>query len=243
MKLFLLIAAIFLVFILPSVAAAETMVVSYLGDPASIKGYNILKAAYGRLGIDLKAETMPHERSLRSANSGETDGDVMRIAGIEAQFSDLIRVPEPVYSFDVVAFSTGLTFKVEGWNSLRPYSLCVARGMRVAEQGTEGMDRTVANSVEQIIEMLRNGRCQLLIAGPSTWLDIDRLRAGPILMLEPPIVSVPLYHLLNRKHAPLVPRLAEILGEMRKDGTIAAIIAEEDRDLEAARRRNSIPGR
>lgn len=243
MKLFLLIAAIFLVFVLPSVAAAEAMVVSYIGDPASIKGFNILKAAYGRLGIDLKAETMPHERSLRLANSGETDGDVMRIAGIEAQFSDLIRVPEPVYSFDVVAFSTGLTFKVEGWNSLRPYGLCIVRGMRVAEQGTEGMDRIIANNVEQIIEMLRNGRCQLLIAGPSTWLDIDRLRAGPILMLEPPIVSVPLYHLLNRKHAVLAPRLAEILKQMREDGTIAAIIAEEDRDLEAARRRNSITGR
>ncbi len=219
------------------------MVVSHIGDAASIKAFRILEEAYRRLGIQLRSEAMGHERSLRSANSGETDGDVMRMAGIEAQFSDLLRVPEPLYDYEVTAFTAGLTFKVEGWDSLRPYSLCVNRGMKVAEQGTEGMDRVFAHSPEQMIQMLRNGRCDVLVAGSPTWLEIDRLNAGPVRELTPPIVKTPLYHLLNRRHAALVPRLAETLAAMRREGTIAEIIADADREIMMARRRSGFADR
>jgi len=228
---------------LPEPAAAETLVLSHLGnDQATGQAFHILQEAYRRLGIEVREELLPHERSLRAANAGETDGEVMRMAGIEAQYPDLVRVPEPVVTFDAVAFTTGLAFQVDGWESLRPYPVCINRGMKMAEQGTEGMNRMFGTSVEQIIEMLRRGHCLVAVLGRFAWLEFDRLDAGPIRELEPPIASLPLFHYVNRRHAALVPKLAETLRQMRRDGTTAAIIAIDQQPIAAARQRNSLPG-
>jgi polar amino acid transport system substrate-binding protein len=223
-------------------SSAESWVVSQIaGDQTSVKAFRIVHEAYHRLGIEVRGELLPNARALISADRGETDGDVIRIAGIEASYPNLVRVPEPVLNFETVAFTTGLTFEVAGWDSLRPYGICVFRGMKVAEQGTEGMNRTMANDAGQVIEMLRAGRCDVAVLGPTSWIDIDRLHAGPMRALEPPIATVPLFHYVNRRHADLAPRLAETLRRMREDGTVTALSAPEDEAIEAARRRNALP--
>lgn len=223
--------------------AAESMVISQMiGEPVSAKAYPIIREAYRRLGIDLQTALLPRERSLLSADSGETDGEMIRIAGINAQYINLIRVPEPVFTFDVIAFTAGLKFAVNGWESLRPYSLCVPRGLKAAEKNTEGMQRMVANTTDQAILMLSGGRCQVAILGHELWPDVERLHAGPLRALDPPIVRIPLYHYLNRRHADLVPKLAATLITMRNDGTTAALLAEaENPEIQGARQRNSLP--
>lgn len=227
---------------LPGPGLAETLVLSHIpNDRPTAQAFRILQEAYRRIGIEVREELLPHERSLRAANSGQTDGEVMRIAGIEAQFPNLIPVPESVQTFDAMAFTTGLTFKVEGWESLRPYPICVNRGLKLAEQGTEGMNRVLVTTVDQMAEMLRRGHCLVAVFGRAGWLEFDRLHAGPIRELEPPIASLPLFHYVNRRHEALVPKLAEALRRMRRDGTIAALTALDDQPIAEARKRNSLP--
>ena len=234
---------------LAPVQAAESisrpqMVISQMDDDPilSVKAFHIMREAYRRLGIELRPDLLPRERALMSADSGETDGDLIRAAGIDARYINLVPVPEPVVTFDAVGFTTGLKFTVDGWNSLRPYSLCIMRGMKLAEQGTEGMQRLIANTTDQAILMLSAGRCQVAVLGHQVWLDIERLHAGPMRALDPPVASVPLYHYLHRRHADLAPRLAETLRQMRDDGTSATLLVDErDRAIDAARRRNSLP--
>lgn len=222
-------------------AALEYVVISHIeNDVPTAQGFRILHEAYRRLGIEAREQFLPHERSLRHADNGETDGDVMRMAGLEASYPGLVRVPEPLVSFDAVAFTTGFTFKVDGWDSLRPYTICIARGMKMAERNTEGFNRMLANSADQLLAMLRHDRCQVGVMGPASWLEIDRLKAGPLKALEPPIASIPLYHYVNRRHADLAPRLAEVLRQMRRDGTTETLIQQEAKPIQDARQRNSV---
>lgn len=227
----------------PARAAEELVLVHLPDDVPTAQAFLILKEAYRRIGIPVREELMPHDRALRSADSGDVDGDVMRIAGIETLYPNLVRVPESVISFEAVAFTTGLAFKVDGWESLRPYTLCVSRGQKMVEQGTQGMDKIALTSVEQMIESLRRGRCQVAIVSREIWLNVDELKAGPMRALEPPIISVPLYHYVNKRHQALVPRLAETLRQMRRDGSTATITAANDERIEAARRRNEVVAR
>ncbi len=243
-----LMVAVFLAWLSPGRAAesmpGSQMVVSQMADDPvlSVKAYRVVHEAYRRLGIDLRAELLPRERALMSADGGETDGDLVRAAGVDAQYINLVRVPEPVITFDVIAFTAGLKFAVDGWDSLRPYSLCIMRGMKLAEQGTEGMSRLIANTADQAILMLGAGRCQVAVLGNEVWPDIERLQAGPLRALDPPITSVPLYHYVHRRHAELVPRLAGALHAMRNAGAFAALLAGgEDDAVAAARRRSSLP--
>jgi polar amino acid transport system substrate-binding protein len=227
---------------LPTRSHGQSVVLSHIhNDKPTALTFKVLQEAYRRLGIEAKEEFLPHERSLRASDAGEVDGEVMRIAGLEKEYPNLLRVPEPIYEFDTIAFTTGLVFKVEGWESLRPYQLCVLRGLKLSEQGTEGMNRMIGNSVDHLIEMLRRDRCQVAILGRASWLEIDRLKAGPLRELQPPIATLQLFHYVNKRHAALVPKLAETLRQMRVEGVISAITASEDQAIAEAKRRNSFP--
>lgn len=226
---------------LPGAGMASPLVISQIeGDPLSSRAFQIVHEAYRRIGIEARVEPLPNERGIVSADNGDTDGDTMRMAGIEARYPNLVRVPEPVLNYDSIAFTAGLSFRVNGWDSLRPYSLCVIRGMKLAEKGSEGMHRDLVASAELTFRMLKAGHCQVAILGEAIWLEIDRLGAGPLRALAPPIETTPLYHYVHRRHADLVPRLTEALRQMRKDGTVAAILAADRAAIQAARERSSV---
>ncbi len=221
--------------------AQESVLLSRREDPLAPFAAKIAFEAFRRIGLKAGFVQLPSERALQSADNGQTDGDLVRVAGIEKLYPNLVQVPEPMLTYDTVAFTKGLGFKIEGWESLRPFRLCVLRGMKLAEQGTEGMDRTISNDVSQAIMMLGAGRCEVALLGYIAWLEIDRMQAGTLRSLDPPVASTPLYLFVNKKHTALVPKLAEAMREMRSDGTTGKILEQKERDIQAARQRNAMP--
>ena len=222
--------------------ATDFTVATVEGDPLRQTGFAIIQEAYRRIGVAARSVYLPNERGLRAAALGEVDADTMRVAGTEQRYTDLVPVPEMLLTFDGLVFTTGLTFKVDGWDSLRPYSICVLRGFKVAEQATQGMQVTFGESTAGVIQMLHAGRCQVTVLDAPVWLEIDRLKAGPMLTLTPPVVSLPLYHYVHRSHADLAPKLAAALRDMRADGTTERLLAADEAPIEAARRRNLAVG-
>jgi polar amino acid transport system substrate-binding protein len=221
------------------VGADEAIVLSQRDDPLARIAAKIASEAYRRIGLNVSFEILPSERALQAADSGLTGGDLVRMAGIEKLYPNLVQVPEPMLNYDNVAFTTGLGFKVDGWDSLRPFKLCILRGMKLAEQATEGMDRTVGNDVPQLIMMLRAGRCEVAVLANIVWPEIDRLKMGPLRSLDPPISSVPLFLYVNKRYADMVPKLRDALRQMRSDGALGRILDESDREIQAARQRNT----
>jgi polar amino acid transport system substrate-binding protein len=190
--------------------------------------------------LEAKAELLPNERGIISANNGDTDGDTMRMAGLESKYGNLVRVPEPVILLNIVAFTAGLQFRVEGWESLRPYSLCIVRGFKLGETRTEGMHRELPSTAEAALRMVKAGHCQVATMGEALWLLVDELKLGPLRSLDTPVETTPLYHYVNARHAGLVPKLSETLKAMRQDGTIDRILAADRAAVQAARERNSV---
>jgi len=220
--------------------AAEVFAVSQIqGDSLSFRGFEIVREAYRRIGLSAEADIRPSERGILSANEGDTDGDTMRVAGMEAKYPNLVRVSEPVLMFNTVAFTSGLKFEVKGWESLRPYSLCIVRGFKLGETRTEGMSREMPTTNEAALRMLKAGNCQVAPIGEALWLLIDQMELGPLRALQPPVESTPLYHYVNVRHAALAPRLAGALAAMRADGTIDRILATDRAAIEAAKARSS----
>ncbi|MBF0324283.1 substrate-binding periplasmic protein [Magnetospirillum moscoviense] len=216
----------------------ETLVLSQgINDPLPARALLILREAYRRLGITIETEQVPNERAIVLADSGQTSGDLIRIAGLSATYPNLIQVPEPVVTFESTAFTAGLTFPVKGWESLRPYRLCVLRGNKLAEINTEGMNREIVGTIEGMGRMVIAGHCEVAVLGRQVWLEVDRHGLRPLISLDPPIQVVPLYHYVHRRHADLVPRLAKVLKELNADGTSARLVAADDHAIEEARRR------
>lgn len=222
--------------------AAQTLTLSQIADdPITDSGMRIVNEAYHRLGIMVKAELLPPERAISYADQGKTDGDVARLGGFESSYHHLQRVPVPLMYIDILAYTAGRQIRIENWQSLRPYRLCVRNGIKVMMDNTEGMARELVDNTDQAVKMLRARRCDIAILSNMAWLDIDRLQAGPMRALKPALSVIPLYHYLNEEHADLIPQLSTVLQQMRSDGSISRIRNQDERAMRTAQQRQSVP--
>ncbi len=206
--------------------AADTDI--YLLDAISVP---ILKLAYARLGIKIHSlNNVPLERSLVFANDGTIDGEVQRIDGISEQYPKLIKVTESFHSMQASIFTKKHHFEVNGWESIKGYSVGIIRGMKYAEQNTLGFKRILANQTEQLFDLLVYDRVDICIANRSTaQLFLSRMakrgnkKYQGIIELSPQVQFIPLYHYLHKRHAALVPKITLILQEMKASGLIEEI--------------------
>ncbi|XHS77794.1 hypothetical protein ACFJGW_19070 [Burkholderiaceae bacterium UC74_6] len=199
-------------------------------------GIALLREAYARLGLKLQEVDVPAERALRMSNDGSLDGEALRVEGLEQIYPNLIRVPVAVLATSVEAIAVDPSIRVSKWEDLRSLSLCIPHGIKAIELRTAGMRTYAVNSSQQIIKMLQIKRCQVGVIASPTWVDYESLDWTGI-RFAGRLEAVPLYHYLHKRHAKLVPRIANALEQMRKQGAIARMQRATDDEAAAARAR------
>lgn len=193
-------------------------------DPATDIAERIMREANRRLGITLVVHKLPGERTLLYANSGKMDGELYRKLGMDRQYPNLLIVPVPLQTYEIVIFSRGTSFAVSGWESLRPYSLGFVRGIKIIQENTRGMRVEAVPTMSLAFEKMMMGRTDLVLGNRASGMAVIKLmRIDGITVLEPELASFPVYHYLNKKYEGLVPRLATVLRQMQADKTIERI--------------------
>jgi polar amino acid transport system substrate-binding protein len=185
-------------------------------------GESVLLEAYKRLNISIRANYVPAKRALHISNSGEVDGELHRVDGVSAIWQDLIQVPVAINCIKATAFSIDHQFEVNGWESLKPYSVGVRRGVIFSWVGARGLDVTTVNNNQQLFGMLAAGRTDVIVV--SLLNGLKTLESGSykdIMVLTPSIELYPLYHYLHVRHKDLIPELIQVLQDMRAEGVIA----------------------
>lgn len=203
-------------------------------DPATKIAERIMEIAYRRLGMSMNVHYLPGERSLRSANNGEMDAELYRKLGMDRDYPNLVIVPVPLMTYEIVIFTNGTNFVVNGWESLRPYTIGFVKGIKIIEQNTIGMKLESAPTVRQAFQKMLLGRSDIVVSNRiSGQAVLDEIKQTDITVLTPPLATFPVFHYLNKKHAALVPALTEVLQKMQKDKTIEgiqnAVLAEMQR--------------
>jgi polar amino acid transport system substrate-binding protein len=186
----------------------------------------MVRAVFREVGLDaeLLIYPMATERGMLNANEGVDDGLAMRVAGLEKQYPNLIRVPEPIAINDFVALTTRLRFPTKNWDSLQPYVVGYIIGWKVFEQNVpSGRQLTLVRDADQLFNLLASGRVDVALY--ERWQGLARTRAMGLQVqaMEPPLVRTPMYIYLNKKHAELVPRVAQALVKLKRNGTYARI--------------------
>ena len=181
----------------------------------------LVVAVFRDLGIEAEVIIYPTatERGMLNANEGVDDGLAMRVAGLEKQYPNLIRVPEEVILNDFVAYTTGERFSTNSWDSLIPYSVTYIIGWKVFEQNVpKGREITLVRDADQLFGLLKTNRADIALY--ERWQGLVKVRemGFKVQVLEPPLVRTKMYMYLNKKHAELVPRVAQALAKMKQDG-------------------------
>ncbi len=217
--------------------AQDQLVISETGGGTWISqtiALRVLQDAYQQLNIRIQVIGYPAERVLYSANSGDTDGALLRMAGLEKDYPNLIRVPVPIFYYDLMVFTKELDFQVKGWQSLSPYTINFMRGNKLAEKHTSGMKVETTTTTEQTLRKLAVGRTEVVVGARSVICLVKSLKLKGIRMLEPPLERLPLYHYLHKRHRTLVQRLEVIIKRMEKNKEIKRITDETMQDFIAS---------
>ncbi|MGY8872016.1 MAG: substrate-binding periplasmic protein [Pseudomonadales bacterium] len=207
--------------------AQERFVFSTMGSRVGDTVETVIKEAYQRLGIEVEVSKFPGRRSMATSNSGETDGELVRIIHIDKEFKNLIRVPVSVYTMESVAATRNIELSHWTAEHLTQYKVGRVSGVVWSEKLTKEMSTVVADDYETLLHMMMYGRMDIILGARASLVSTsNKLNLSGIKILEPPINKVSLYHYLHKKHIDLVPKITEALQQMTQEGRIKQIKEE-----------------
>ncbi|MFT5660118.1 MAG: polar amino acid transport system substrate-binding protein [Sulfurimonas sp.] len=218
-NLFLL---LFLFFLPIHVAALSLKISSGFDAPETYLIESVLREGFKRANIDLVFQTLPNQRSLLNANKGISDGEASRIWKINEYYPNLIRVPVSTHSIDLVVLSKE-KIDVKDFSQLKKYNVGVVRGMKIAEklvQESKPRSYIAATNNLTLIKMLENNRIDVIVSSKIGLLvSLKESKSKDLYMIERPLLSLPLYMHLHKKHQELIPRFEKAFKSMIEDGT------------------------
>lgn len=186
--------------------------------PAHVEAWQVVKAAARRAGVQVSMQALPSERGMILANRGELDGAIGRTMLATGDYPDLLPVPEPIHLYLPTAYAYRAFDVRGGWEALRGRSVCMRRGYTLTEKRTRGLQRQRLDNDASLIRMLRSGGCEIAIMGFDNKAMQAAMASDPALLkLSPPLEEVPLYLVLHKRHADLVPRLAQAIKQVKRD--------------------------
>jgi polar amino acid transport system substrate-binding protein len=184
----------------------------------------LLPEAYARLGLTVRVIEVPPNRADLMVTSGEGDAFVFSDSRYPLSHPGALLVPVPIGYDEIVVFSRSASFKVLGWDSLKPFTIGFLKSMWIVEDHLAGFKAEPANQPDLVLLKLAAGRTDLAVM-PSA-LGLSLLQKHPeitVKVLQPPLETVPLYHFVAAKNAALVPRLAAVFRAMAAEGRIRAV--------------------
>ncbi len=211
--------------------SAQTLTINTTGQPplntADQTGFmdEIAKEAFRRIAVDIATLQLPAERGLKNANAGIEDGEMSRIGGLQNVYPNLIQVPEKIMDWEFVGFSKQPIRLEKGWDSLPPHAVAFINGWKILENNIPSQTPTTrVRTPEQLFTLLEKDRTDVIIY--ERWGGLHYIRSlglRQIRLNEPPLAVREMFIYLHKKHRALVPRLAEALREMKRDGSYQAI--------------------
>jgi len=197
-----------------------------LSTPEELGFYDlVLKEAFNRAGCAIEIIRLPAERSLINANEGITDGDFVRISGLERIYPNLVQVPEKITDFEFVAFTKHIDIPIKGWESLQPYHVAIVRGWKILEKNIAGTASLIrVKNQDLLFSLLANNRTDIIIySRHEGYRVINQNKIKGVATLEPALAIREMFLYLNNKHSLLIPVIDKNLKAMKRDGTFDRI--------------------
>ncbi len=199
--------------------------------------------AFKKIGCKFELQVVPWERALLMANAGIVDGDAARVdlhKYYPFQYQNLIKVPVPILDDYVAVFASKLAVQngsvpvssIENWADLAPLRVGYIRGHKLVEaklkNNVPNIRTMSATSIEQGLRMLFSERFDVFVSSYHSVMTI--LNQNKKIKFD--IVKIGIlddacsYPWISVKYGNLVAKLADILTEMKKDGTYDKIFGE-----------------
>lgn len=181
------------------------------------------RRVYQEAGLKAKFVSLPHNRSLFSANDGSVDGDVGRVPSVEEKYPNLRRVQGKLLDLNGIAYTTNDKLTVYSENLLADYKVGYVLGVRWTEKLMRKHDGIAVRDYPALIRMLLEERVDLILATEaSANAVIERLgeRSTKIRKLRPYVFSAPIFHYVHKSNAGIIPILERAIITLKEKGEL-----------------------
>ncbi len=181
----------------------------------------VAKEAFRRIGYELRMVRLPAERGLKNSNQGLIDGELVRVAGMQKLYPNLMIVPEKVMDWEFSGFSYQLLNFEHGWSDLSGKSVAYVNGWKIFEKNVPGTaEITRTSSAEILFQLLRKKRTDIVLY--ERWGGhylLHKMNMDDVEVCKQPLAVKAMYIYLHKKHRSLVPKLSSALVAMKEDGS------------------------
>lgn len=180
--------------------------------------------AFRRIGYAACIEPQTCERSLRNADSGVADGELLRVpAAVAASSPNLVVVPEVLYALPMSGFTAQPDLSVNGLNDLLSLRVGYVVGWKILEERVRAREILRVRGPVELFQLFQDKKVDLVIYERITGLHlVKEMGIQGIHPLDPPLLVTPQHLMLNRRHQHLAEPLANAIRALKADGTYAA---------------------
>lgn len=210
---------------LPGWAQERLRIATTDAPPLSRSGHDgmldqLVVEAFARIGRVAELAPLPSERALLSVMTGETDGDINRVSGLEGLYPDLVQAQESNMVYDFMAFARRSDLVVRDWNDLRNYHVGYITGWKLLDEHVRAKSVTKVDNPEQLFALLAHERVDLILFDRlGGEYHIRRRGLQDVQVIEPPLATREMFLYLHRRHRDVLPAYEEALRAMKADGT------------------------
>lgn len=206
-----------------SVSAAEPYKISTISGSSFVDIVSpLLVDAYGQLDLTIEIIPMQAADALFASNSGKTDAESHRIDGVETKYKNLVKVPTVIgYVQPYVFYKEDFDVAISSWTDLVSHKVAIRKGVRFAENGTEGLPVIKAENLEQLFGWLEQGTIDVVVTSEINGLTaiknlgLKNLQGAPIIGER-----YLLHHYLHVKNSHLVEPLDAAFKNLESSGKI-----------------------
>ncbi|MDM8552201.1 hypothetical protein QUF72_19100 [Desulfobacterales bacterium HSG2] len=182
--------------------------------------------AFKRLGMMFVYKQYPAKRASFMSDSGKADGELSRIHSYNEVHPNVIRVGEPHWTSGFIAVAADPSVQLDGWESLKKtdYRVNYRRGIKGCEVN---LPKVVRPERLEKLDKVSRGYKKLLAARADIFIGsemdmVSVLKSDEFGNSDLRIAGVMErftgHAFLHKKHRELVPKLSDVLKEMKKGG-------------------------
>ncbi|GLQ07003.1 substrate-binding periplasmic protein [Sneathiella chinensis] len=177
-----------------------------------------IQELYDRIGIEAEFMLLPSKRALVMTNAGELDAEIFRVAKAARRYPNLRRVPTEVTEFTGRAFFIK-DLQVDSWDALEGLRVGIVHGAVWAEEGTRGRKVVRTETLFRLLERLVNGSVDVAISTHGSVMTmIETSYPDKGIKYGAPLNRTPVYHYVHKDLEYLVPKLDQVIREMKREG-------------------------
>lgn len=225
-----LIPTVFLSLLLPCFALGQSGKLVFtsprLADNPLIEQLSeVYSRIFAKMGIDYEYRHLPAARASLASNSGDVDGELTRVHAYGQSHPNLVRVEEANHQLEFVAYTTDPHLILSGWDSLKGYTVDCRRGVLMcARNVSETTEMHEVDTVKQMVTRLVNGWSDLYVQNAEGFAFYSQedwyaqIDTHSAIRLAGVMEVTTAHAFLHKKHQALVPRIEQLLREMKQTG-------------------------